>query len=127
MASSSKSKGAVKTRSWAKHLRKDGKREQNKAVRRDSKTKIKEEDEQSKKGSKPDYIDLDKDGNKKESMKKAAQDKKKKKIVKESALLVNFIKCIAEEKYAEANKYLQQAIHSKLEAKIAQSIKPTLF
>lgn len=52
---------------------------------------------------------------------------KKKKIVKESALLVNFIKCIAEEKYAEANKYLQQAIHSKLEAKIAQSIKPTLF
>ena len=50
-----------------------------------------------------------------------------KKIVKESALLVNFIKCIAEEKYAEANKYLQQAIHSKLEAKIAQSINPTLF
>jgi len=127
MASSSKSKGAVMTRSWAKHLRKDGKRAQNKAVRRDSKTKIKEEDEQSKKGSKPDYIDLDKDGNKKESMKKAAQDKKKKKIVKESALLANFIKCIAEEKYAEANKYLQQAIHSKLEAKIAQSIKPTLF
>ena len=81
----------------------------------------------SKKGSKPDYIDLDKDGNKKESMKKAAQDKKKKKIVKESTLLANFIKCIAEEKYAEANKYLQQAIHSKLEAKIAQSIKPTLF
>ena len=29
-------------------------------------------------GAKPDYIDLDKDGNKKESMKKAAQDKKKK-------------------------------------------------
>ena len=29
------------------------------------------------KGSKPDFIDLDKDGNKKESMKKAAQDKKK--------------------------------------------------
>ena len=29
------------------------------------------------KGAKPDYIDLDKDGNKKESMKKAAQDKKK--------------------------------------------------
>lgn len=52
---------------------------------------------------------------------------KKKKVVKESALLANFIKCIAEEKYAEANKYLQQAIHSKLEAKIAQSIKPTLF
>jgi hypothetical protein len=81
-----------------------------------------------KKSAKPDYIDLDKDGNKKESMKKAAKDKKKKKkIVKESTLLANFIKCIAEEKYAEANKYLQQAIHSKLETKIAQSIKPTLF
>lgn len=51
----------------------------------------------------------------------------KKKIVKESALLANFIKCIAEEKYAEANKYLQQAIHSKLEARIAQSVNPTLF
>lgn len=80
-----------------------------------------------KKSAKPDYIDIDKDGNKKESMKKAVKDKKKKKIVKESTLLANFIKCIAEEKYAEANKYLQQAIHSKLETKIAQSIKPTLF
>ena len=81
----------------------------------------------SKKGVKPDYIDVDKDGNKKESMKKAIKDKKKKKIVKENTLISNFIKCIAEEKYAEANKYLQQAIHSKLEAKIAQSMKPTLF
>ena len=35
-------------------------------------------------GAKPDYIDLDKDGNKKESMKKAAQDAKKKTKVKES-------------------------------------------
>jgi len=34
--------------------------------------------------AKPDYIDLDKDGNKKESMKKAAQDAKKKKKVDES-------------------------------------------
>jgi len=32
-----------------------------------------------KEGSKPDYIDLDGDGNKKESMKQAAKDKKKKK------------------------------------------------
>lgn len=32
----------------------------------------------SKSGSKPDFLDLDKDGNKKESMKKAAQDAKKK-------------------------------------------------
>jgi len=33
---------------------------------------------------KPDYIDLDKDGNKKESMKKAAKDKKKEKAVEEN-------------------------------------------
>ena len=31
-------------------------------------------------GAKPDFLDLDKDGNKKESMKKAAADKKKKKV-----------------------------------------------
>jgi len=35
-------------------------------------------------GAKPDYIDLDKDGNKKESMKKAAKDKKKDKAVEEN-------------------------------------------
>lgn len=58
---------------------------------------------------------------------KSKKESKTKKVVKESALIANFIKCIAEEKYAEANKYLQQAIHSKLETKIAQSIKPTLF
>jgi hypothetical protein len=34
--------------------------------------------------AKPDYIDLDKDGDKKESMKKAADDKEKGKKVKES-------------------------------------------
>jgi hypothetical protein len=33
-----------------------------------------------KEGKKPDFLDLDKDGNKKESMKKAAADKKKKKV-----------------------------------------------
>ncbi len=83
------------------------------------------------KGSKPDYIDLDKDGNKTESMKKAAKDKKqnkgKKNVVKESALISNFIKCVAEENYAEANKYLKQVIESKLQAKIAQAISTTLF
>lgn len=36
------------------------------------------------KGSKPDYIDLDKDGNKKEPMKKAAEDAKKTKKLNES-------------------------------------------
>ena len=81
----------------------------------------------SKKGAKPDYIDLDKDGNKKESMKKAAADKKKKKVVKESAVIANFIKHIAEGNYSEANKYLRQVIDSKLEARISKAIKPTLF
>ena len=81
----------------------------------------------SKKGVKPDYIDLDKDGNKKESMKKAASDKKKKKIVKENILIANFIKHIAEGNYSEANKYLRQVIDAKLEARISKAIKPTLF
>jgi len=84
----------------------------------------------SKKGNKPDYIDLDKDGNKKESMKKAAKDAKtpkKKKVVKENVLISNFIKCISEENYAEANKYLMQVIEDKIMQRISQSIKPTLF
>lgn len=80
-----------------------------------------------KKGAKPDYIDLDKDGNKKESMKKAAKDKKKKKIVKENVLIANFIKCVSEENYAEANKYLKQVIENKIMERISQAIKPTLF
>jgi len=84
----------------------------------------------SKKGSKPDYIDLDKDGNKKESMKKAAKDAKKpkkKKVIKENVLIANFIKCISKEKYAEANKYLKQVIENKLMKRISQAMKPTLF
>ena len=40
-----------------------------------------------KEGSKPDFLDLDKDGNKKEPMKKAAKDKKK---VKEGAMKQNY-------------------------------------
>ena len=44
------------------------------------KTTEKDEEESfEKKGSKPDYIDIDGDGNKKESMKQAAKDKKQKK------------------------------------------------
>jgi len=77
-----------------------------------------------KKGSKPDFLDMDKDGNKKESMKKAIKDKK---IVKENNLIANFIRCVSEENYAAANKYLQQVIEAKLQAKISQAIKPTLF
>ncbi len=77
-----------------------------------------------KKGSKPDFLDMDKDGDKKESMKKAIKDKK---VVKENNLIANFIKCIGEENYAAANKYLKQVVEVKLQAKISQAIKPTLF
>jgi len=77
-----------------------------------------------KKGSKPDFLDMDKDGNKKESMKKAIKDKK---IVKENNLIANFIRCVSEENYAAANKYLKQVVEAKLQAKISQAIKPTLF
>jgi hypothetical protein len=38
------------------------------------------------KAAKPDYIDIDGDGNKKESMKKAATDKKKKPTAKKESL-----------------------------------------
>lgn len=38
----------------------------------------KTEEEMEKQGSKPDFLDLDKDGNKKEPMKEAAKDAKKK-------------------------------------------------
>ena len=44
--------------------------------------------------SKPDYIDLDKDGNKKEPMKKAAKDAKSKKAVKESNDKLTFKRCL---------------------------------
>lgn len=92
----------------------------------------------SKKGNKPDFADLDKDGNKKESAKKAAKDvkkakkkvpakKKNKKVVKENVLISNFIKCISEENYAEANKYLKQAIEDKIMKRISQSVSSTLF
>jgi hypothetical protein len=50
------------------------------------------------KGSKPDYIDIDKDGDKKESMKKAAQDKKKKSIHKENAEMASAYETILEYK-----------------------------
>jgi hypothetical protein len=53
--------------------------------------------------------------------------KEKKKIVKENVLISNFIKCISEENYAAANKYLMQVIEDKIMKRISQSIKPTLF
>lgn len=46
------------------------------------------------KKAKPDFLDMDKDGNKKEPMKKALKDKKKKGPVKESSSIDNTIKMI---------------------------------
>jgi len=55
--------------------------------------------------AKPDYIDLDKDGNKKESMKKAAQDRKRMKeslrLVKETSLGDRSVKVYHDREYRE--------------------------
>ena len=54
--------------------------------------------DEAKKAAKPDYIDIDKDGDKKESMKKAVQDKKKKSIHKENAEMATAYETILEYK-----------------------------
>ena len=83
--------------------------------------------------AKPDYIDLDKDGNKKESLKKASRDARKKprmskkRIVKEAADIRNFIASISTKKYALAHKYLKQVIEDKLKARITSSLNKPLF
>jgi hypothetical protein len=136
MASTAKGKGATKTSKiagWRKHMRPEGKKEAAKNVRADGKKKIKdakadEDEETSKKGVKPDYIDIDKDGNKKESMKKAAKDKKKGKVVKEeNQLIANFINCILERNYKASHKYLEQIVHRKLVAKMGDNQSEKLF
>ena len=48
------------------------------------------------KNAKPDYIDIDKDGDKKESMKKAVADKKKKSVHKENAEMAEAYQTILE-------------------------------
>jgi len=50
------------------------------------------------KNAKPDYLDLDKDGNKKESMKKAAADKKKKSMHVENSEMTSAYETILEYK-----------------------------
>jgi hypothetical protein len=136
MASTAKGKGATKTSKisgWNKHLRPEGKREAAKNVRKDGKKQIKdaksdEDEETPKKGSKPDYIDIDKDGNKKESMKKAVDDKKKKKVLKEeNQIISNFIHNILERNYKDAHKYLEQIIQHKVVSKMRECKSDTLF
>jgi hypothetical protein len=48
------------------------------------------------KNAKPDYLDIDKDGDKEESMKKAVADKKKKSVHKENAEMANAYETILE-------------------------------
>lgn len=54
------------------------------------------------KGSKPDFLDLDKDGNKKEPMKKAAKDAKKKPVKENMQTMFELAKDLAE-KYKDAH------------------------
>jgi len=46
---------------------------------------------------------------------------------KESTNISNFIKYISQKNYAEANKYLQEVVNSKLQARIKQALKQKLF
>jgi hypothetical protein len=55
--------------------------------------------DEAKKATKPDYIDIDKDGDKEESMKKAVQDKKKKSMHKENAEMAQAYETILEFKH----------------------------
>lgn len=55
--------------------------------------------DEAKKAAKPDYIDIDKDGDKEESMKKAAHDKKKKSMHKENAEMASAYETILEFKH----------------------------
>jgi len=54
--------------------------------------------DEAKKAAKPDYIDIDKDGDKEESMKKAVADKKKKSMHKENAEMASAYETILEYK-----------------------------
>lgn len=46
---------------------------------------------------------------------------------KENTNISNFIKYISQKNYAEANKYLQEVVNSKLQARIKQALKQKLF
>ena len=68
-----------------------------------------------KKTSKPDFLDMDKDGNKKESMKKALKDKKT--AMKEST--INFIKHVANNDFKKADSALAAIVNEKIKQRIA--------
>jgi len=68
-----------------------------------------------KKTAKPDFLDMDKDGNKKESMKKALKDKKT--AMKEST--INFIKHVANNDFKKADSALAAIVNEKIKQRIA--------
>ena len=72
--------------------------------------------------AKPDFIDADGDGDKKEPMKKALKDKTNKKRVRNEQNktdITRFIGEVSKKNYAEANKYLQAALEDKMKGRIA--------
>jgi hypothetical protein len=90
------------------------------------------------KKAKPDYLDMDKDGNKKEPMKQAVKSAKKKATkkptkkakkvsVNESKHITQFIGAVSDKKYALAHKYLRAVINEKIKARIASSLNDPLF
>jgi len=94
------------------------------------------------KKAKPDYLDMDKDGNKKEPMKQAVKSAKKKPTKKatkkptkkakkvsmhESKHITQFIGSVSDRKYALAHKYLRAVINEKIKARIASSLNDPLF
>jgi hypothetical protein len=101
---------------------------------------------------KPDFPDLDKDGNKKEPMKAAAKTAKmkahkkpfakskpeekqkkgkkkpnKKEQMNENTLISSFINCVLEKKYSEADKYLTDILTSKMQQRIEGELSTPLF
>jgi hypothetical protein len=141
MSSTSKGKGAVKTREWAKHLKPFGKKQAAKDVRNDGKKQIKdsEEDEQSiakqmKKTGKatikgPNVKERKKfaPATKVESPKKGKGSYDRKETFGENTNIANFIDAIFTKNYADADKYIKQAVESKLQLKIEQELTTPLF
>ena len=68
-----------------------------------------------KESAKPDFLDMDKDGNKKESMKKALKDKQK--AMKENT--INFIKHVSNNDFKKADSALAAIVNEKIKQRIA--------
>jgi hypothetical protein len=139
MSSSSKGKGSVKTREWAKPF---GKKQAAKDVQKDGKKQIEksiEEDEQSiakqmRKTGKatikgPEVKERKRfaPATKVESPKKGKGSYNRKETFDENTDIRKFIDCILTKNYADANKYIKQAVETKLQARIEKEISTPLF